>query len=69
MMERRGYRFITLADALTDEAYKSDDTFTGPAGISWIHRWALTRGVKDDFFRGEPRTPAFVMKEAGVASG
>ncbi len=68
MMERRGYRFITLADALTDEAYKSNDTFTGAGGISWIHRWALTRGMKDDFFRGEPETPAFVMKEAGVAS-
>lgn len=68
MMERRGYKFITLAEALTDEAYKSNDTFTGPGGISWIHRWALTRGVKNDFFRGEPRTPAFVMKEAGIAS-
>jgi len=69
MMKRRGYEFITLVDALTDEAYKSSDTFTGPGGISWIHRWALTRGVKDDFFRGEPETPAFVLKEAGVASG
>jgi len=68
MMERRGYKFITLAEALTDEAYKSNDTFTGPGGISWIHRWALTRGVEDDFFRSEPRTPAFVMKEAGIAS-
>ena len=68
MMQKRGYKFITLDAALTDAAYKSNDTFTGPGGISWIHRWALTRGLKGDFFRGEPETPEFVMKEAGIAS-
>ena len=68
MLKRRGYKFITLAEALTDSAYKSPDTTTGAWGISWIDRWALTRKVPDDFFKGEPRTPAFVLKLAKVES-
>jgi peptidoglycan/xylan/chitin deacetylase (PgdA/CDA1 family) len=68
MLRKRGYRFITLDEALKDSAYGSADTFTGTGGISWIHRWAITRGVPKDFFKGEPTTPEFVMKLAGVTS-
>jgi peptidoglycan/xylan/chitin deacetylase (PgdA/CDA1 family) len=68
MLQKRGYKFITLEDALSDKAYTSPDTFTGPGGISWLDRWALTRGVPKDFFQGEPRTPVFVLKLAGVTS-
>ncbi|MFN2491942.1 MAG: polysaccharide deacetylase family protein [Pyrinomonadaceae bacterium] len=68
MVKKRGYKFITLADALTDSAYRSPDTTTGAWGISWIDRWALTRNVPPGFFKGEPRTPAFVMKLAKVES-
>ncbi len=67
-LKNRGYRFITLEEALRDPAYSSSDTFTGPAGISWLDRWALTRGVPRGFFAKEPRTPEFVMKLAGVTS-
>jgi peptidoglycan/xylan/chitin deacetylase (PgdA/CDA1 family) len=68
MMKKRGYTFITLAEALTDDAYLSTDTTTGSYGISWIDRWALTRNVPSGFFKGEPRTPAFVMKLARIES-
>ena len=68
MMKRRGYRFITLEEALKDKAYALPDTFTGAAGLTWLHRWAITRGVSKNFFQGEPRTPDFVLKLAGVAS-
>jgi peptidoglycan/xylan/chitin deacetylase (PgdA/CDA1 family) len=68
MLQKRGYSFITLQDALRDKAYASPDAYTGPGGISWIDRWALTRGVPKDFFQGEPSTPEFVMKLAGVTS-
>jgi len=66
MIEKRGYKFISLDEALTDKAYTSPDTYAGTAGITWIHRWAMTAGKGQDFFRGEPRTPAFVLKEAGI---
>jgi peptidoglycan/xylan/chitin deacetylase (PgdA/CDA1 family) len=68
MMKNRGYTFITLGEALTDSAYRSPDTSTGAWGISWIDRWALTRNVPSNFFAGEPRPPAFVMKLARVES-
>ena len=66
MLRSRGYKFVTLGVALTDKAYTSRDTFTGPGGISWLDRWALTRNVPPGFFKMEPKTPAFVMKLAGV---
>ena len=68
MMKQRGYRFISLEQALEDRAYSSPDTYTGAGGISWLHRWALTQGKAREFFRGEPATPAWVMQQAGVAA-
>ena len=57
-----GYEFITLDQALEDPAYRSADTYTGPGGITWLHRWAITRGVDSSMFRGEPETPDYVLK-------
>jgi peptidoglycan/xylan/chitin deacetylase (PgdA/CDA1 family) len=68
MMARRGYRFVTLEEAIADEAYGSSDTYTGPAGITWIHRWAITAGKGRDFFGDEPRTPQWVLDTAGIDS-
>jgi len=62
----RGYRFTPLEDVLRDPAYDLPDTYTGPAGISWLHRWAITRGVEPAFFHGEPRTPDFILRLAGI---
>lgn len=57
MMKRRGYAFISLDDALTDPAYRLPDTYTGAKGLSWLHRWALSKGMK---LREEPREPEFI---------
>jgi peptidoglycan/xylan/chitin deacetylase (PgdA/CDA1 family) len=56
----RGYRFVTLKDALADAAYASADGYFGPAGITWLHRWALTQGKRGSFFAGEPEVPGWV---------
>ena len=64
MLERRGYRFITLERALEDPAYRSPDTFVGSGGITWLHRWALTKGMPKAFFSGEPDVPQFVADHA-----
>lgn len=64
MLARRGYAFVPLEDALRDPAYASEDTYTGPAGITWIHRWALTQGKRGAFFAGEPEVPAWVAELA-----
>jgi len=68
MLKRRGYRFVTLEAALTDPAYASPDTFTGAGGISWIHRWALTKGGSHAVLPDEPEVPGWVMEAAGVTS-
>ncbi len=68
MFERHAYRFVPLARALTDNAYRSPDTFYRKGGISWLDRWALTRGRPRDFFSGEPAVPAHILKLANVQS-
>ena len=66
MMKARGYRFVPLGEALEDPAFRAPDTFTGAGGISWLHRWALTRGGKDLVLPDEPMVPKFVLDLAGV---
>jgi peptidoglycan/xylan/chitin deacetylase (PgdA/CDA1 family) len=65
-LQDRGYRFIDLDRALSDPAFESPDTYVGPGGITWLHRWALTRGVESTFFAGEPTTPQWVQVLAGI---
>jgi peptidoglycan/xylan/chitin deacetylase (PgdA/CDA1 family) len=60
-LERRGYRFITLDEALADPAYATRDLFIGPQGFSWLIRWKLAFGQKADW-QGEPDPPAWVLK-------
>jgi peptidoglycan/xylan/chitin deacetylase (PgdA/CDA1 family) len=63
-IEARGYRLVTLERALADPAYRSIDTFTGDAGISWIHRWLLSQGKRP--LPDEPRAAEWVLRAAGV---
>lgn len=63
MLERRGYRFVSLDRALEDEAYTTKrDEYFGPSGITWLHRWAISEGKRGAFFAGEPEVPAWVQQ-------
>ena len=57
MMKGRGYEFISLTEALSDDAYQLEDGYVGPDGISWIHRWALGKGMKVQW---EPKSPDWI---------
>jgi peptidoglycan-N-acetylglucosamine deacetylase len=57
MMKKRGYAFISLDQALEDPAYGLPDHYAGPQGLSWLHRWAVSKGLK---LREEPREPDFI---------
>lgn len=46
LLKARGYRFISLQDALEDEIYRRPDEYVGTWGISWLHHWELTAGRK-----------------------
>ena len=67
MFRRRGYEIVDLDTALKDEAYRMPDEYIGPAGISWLHRWALKKG-RDYIVADEPRVPDFVLKLSGFDS-
>ena len=54
MLERRGYRFITVDEALRDPAYALPDGYVGPRGVSWIHRWGVAKGMPMIEEPGEP---------------
>ncbi|HMJ07617.1 MAG TPA: polysaccharide deacetylase family protein [Pyrinomonadaceae bacterium] len=67
MFKRRGYKLVSLDEALKDEAYRLPDKFTGRAGISWLHRWTLDKG-RENILPDEPTVPAFVLKLSGFDS-
>ena len=56
-MRARGYTFITLEEAMADEAYARPDTFTGPGG-SWLSRSAASLGKRIQ--AKPPQVPAWV---------
>ena len=66
IFENRGYKF-DLDTALNDPAYGNPDDYTRPAGISWLHRWALSKGF-EFLVPDEPRVPEYVMKISGFTS-
>jgi peptidoglycan/xylan/chitin deacetylase (PgdA/CDA1 family) len=44
LLRRRGYKVVTLQDALGDPAYGMPDDYVGEEGTNWIDHWAITRG-------------------------
>jgi peptidoglycan/xylan/chitin deacetylase (PgdA/CDA1 family) len=64
--KRRGYRFITLDEAMKDPAYAREDGYRGRYGPSWLHRWAMAEKKPKTFYAGEPVVPEWVLDLAGV---
>ena len=46
MLAGRGYRFVSLEEALKDQAYRLPDDFVGAPGNSWFNHWEITAGRK-----------------------
>jgi hypothetical protein len=59
MLKAKGYRFISLEEALKDPVYSQPETYVGPGGFSWIHRWSMTKGMPN---KGEPNEPQWLNK-------
>jgi peptidoglycan/xylan/chitin deacetylase (PgdA/CDA1 family) len=64
MFGKNEYEFVTMDEALQDKVYQTPVTVYGDRGISWIDRWALSRGKKGDFFKEDPETPCYIKKLA-----
>jgi peptidoglycan/xylan/chitin deacetylase (PgdA/CDA1 family) len=61
IFEKKPYRFVSLAMAQSDDAYRTPDTFITKFGPMWGYRWAAERGVKVNGAL-EPDPPAWVAK-------
>jgi peptidoglycan/xylan/chitin deacetylase (PgdA/CDA1 family) len=55
MLRGRGYAFISLEEALEDPAYAAPNAYVAANGISWLHRWTVTRGGKIEWEPDEPQ--------------
>jgi len=65
MFKRRGYKFVSLDHAVADPAYRLPDQYVGRGGFSWIHRWAVAKGIKP---APEPEPPVWVRDAYTAAS-
>jgi peptidoglycan-N-acetylglucosamine deacetylase len=63
---RRGYRFVTLDQALDDPAYARPDDYVGAWGISWLHHWEITEGRKRS---PSPDPPAWILEAHAKLGG
>src|SRR5215472_5584314 len=59
VLRKHGYRFITLEDALGDNACSLPDTYVGEEGTGWIDHWAISQGKIP---QGAPPFPQWVME-------
>ena len=69
VLRKRGYRFITLGDALSDGAYSLPNTYVGEEGSGWIDQVAITQGKIP---QGAPVFPQWVIertKELHLSTG
>jgi peptidoglycan-N-acetylglucosamine deacetylase len=61
VFRKRGYRFITLEEALSDQAYGLPDTYVGEEGTGWLDHWAIAQGKPP---QGAPTFPQWVIDRA-----
>jgi peptidoglycan/xylan/chitin deacetylase (PgdA/CDA1 family) len=60
LFEQRGYQFVSLAEAESDPAYSTPETFITSYGPMWSYRWASVKGIHVDGSK-EPDPPAWVI--------
>ena len=57
----RGYRFITLEEAMADPAYATKDTVVSTFGPTWLWRWSKSLGLNVSF-KEDPDPPAWILE-------
>lgn len=64
-LQQRGYRFVTLDEALQDSAYASPLGTAVIEGESWLEHWSRAAGLRP---AQPPAVPGFVRQWAGPAA-
>jgi peptidoglycan/xylan/chitin deacetylase (PgdA/CDA1 family) len=57
----RGYRLVTLDEAMSDPIYQTKDTYVGKYGPTWLWRWMKSKGMEVSF-KDDPEPPEWVME-------
>ena len=65
MLRQRGYRFVSLDEALADPVYAAPPGVTGVEGESWLEGWARQAGLRPPAL---PPLPGSVRQWAGPAA-
>lgn len=53
MLRKRGYRFVSLEEALSDPIFETEEDYSGPLGLTFIDRVAASQGQEFDPRHGE----------------
>lgn len=61
LYQQRGYRFVTLDEAVADPIYRHADGWVRANGVSWLHRWAVSARHR---ITPEPDTPQWIVDVA-----
>ena len=59
-LQARGYRFVSLDEAVRDPAYDTPERYLGNYGISWLHRWRAALNLENRL-RHEPDPPRWII--------
>lgn len=62
-LKQRGYSFVTLAEALDDPGYQTEENYIGPLGLTFLDRIAATRGLPFDEESGAALTERDVRQQ------
>ena len=61
----RGYRFVTLDEAMSEPAYQTKDLYVGKYGPTWLWRWMESKGMNTKGMKvsgkDDPEPPEWVM--------
>lgn len=60
LFRERSYSFVTLEQALTDDAYSQPVTRYGDWGISWLERWAMSQNIGKELMRAVPEAETYL---------
>ena len=66
IFEARGYKFVTVEEALKDPAYQTPDNYVGKEGMIWQDRWAFSLGKNPDVGRRESPKWLWDLYDKGI---
>lgn len=54
LLKDKGYKFISLDEAMRDEVYQQKDRYNKKFGISWMYRWMTDKEQAMRYLKGQP---------------